>query len=118
MKVSRLRISFRELAEHEVGAAWSSLDDGQRAARVRAAKRVWLGDQQTPAPPPRYPDWLAAQPPDVQDAALGPQRAAKFRAGELPIARFTDPPLPPMSLEQLAATVGLTIPADTEENDQ
>lgn len=115
------RVDFRELAARETGATWSSLTEAEQRARIRAAKRSWLGEPEPQASaPPSYPDWLAVQPPDVQDRALGPHRAAKFRAGELPITRFTDPPLPPMSLEQLAATVGLTVPNDIEpgENDR
>src|SRR6185295_19097323 len=38
-----------------------------------------------------YPEWLAAQPPEVQDEALGPVRAELFRTGALSIGDFTLP---------------------------
>lgn len=51
----------------------------------------------------RYEEWLRDQPPVWQDRILGRDRAEKFRAGELRIDRYTDPPSDYFSLADLAA---------------
>ncbi len=97
--------NFRALAEQQAGAGWASLEEPARAALVRAAKRAWLEERMgPPAPREDFPTWLAAQAPDAQDRALGADRATRFRAGELAITQFTDPPGRPLTLEQLART--------------
>ncbi len=98
--------NFRALAEQQAGTSWATLDEPARAALVRAAKRTWLEHGVGPAPVrEEYSTWLAAQAPDAQDRALGADRAARYRAGELAITQFTDPPGRPLTLEQLAALV-------------
>lgn len=101
---------FRAIAAGAAGPAWNALDGVGRAALVRLAKLRHLGVEDGPRAREDFPTWLARQAPADQDAALGARRGAAFRAGALPITRFTDPPLPPLSLEQLAATLGLTVP--------
>lgn len=95
---------FRALARARAGAAaWDGLPDDDRARLVRAEKRAHLAAAvRVQAPAPRdWAAWLRAQPPAVQDQALGPARAAQLRAGALAITRYTDPP-GVLTLEQLA----------------
>ncbi len=102
-------IDFRALAEQQAGRFWSAFSEEARAVWVRAAKRDYLAERLVATPVDAYPEWIARQSAADQDRALGPKRGAAFRAGSLPIDRYTDPPLPPLSLEQLAATLGITI---------
>lgn len=99
--------NFPEFARAAAGPAWDLFDDAERRTRVRAAKRAWLDQQLGAAGPPvrDFGAWIRAQPEQVQDLALGPRRARQLRAGELAVDRYTDPPGPPLTLEQLAATV-------------
>lgn len=48
-----------------------------------------------------YSDWLATQTEAFQDHALGPTRAALFRDGDLPLARFVNSNGDTYNLEQL-----------------
>lgn len=98
------RADFRELARQRLGAAWELLDETDRAAHARAEKLAWLRQRLTGSGERDFGAWLRSQPPAVQDRALGRRRAERYRAGELQIDRFTDPPGAPLTLEQLAAT--------------
>lgn len=50
-----------------------------------------------------YGEWLKKQPVDVQNIVLGVSKAKLFRAG-VPIERFTDSNLQPLTLDQLRQT--------------
>jgi SPP1 gp7 family putative phage head morphogenesis protein len=49
-----------------------------------------------------YGAWLKGQPVSVQEMVLGKKKSILFRKGELPIERFTDKNLMPLTLEELA----------------
>lgn len=92
---------FREYARAAAGERWSAMDEPARRAATRAAKVAALDRQMGGvAEPETYPQWLRAQPVAVQDRILGARRAAAFRAGTLPVTRFTDHG-PALTLEQL-----------------
>lgn len=78
---------------------------------ARASRRAAIETALGAAVDPRltFGAWVATQPAAVQDSVLGPRRAARFRAGTLVVDRYTDPPLPGLTLEQLAATLGLDL---------
>lgn len=97
-------IDFRELARQRLGAAWELLGEADRAAHTRAEKRAHLEQRLGGRGERDYGAWLRSQPPAVQDRVLGRRRAERYRAGDLHIDRFTDPPGAPLTLEQLAAT--------------
>lgn len=48
-----------------------------------------------------YGDWLAEQPPERQDVALGPSRARLFRAGRITVADLTTSSGRPLTLDEL-----------------
>lgn len=48
-----------------------------------------------------YGEWLKGQPVSVQEDVLGVTKAKLFRDGNLPIERFTDTNLKPLTLDQL-----------------
>ncbi len=50
----------------------------------------------------RFPEWLAQQPREWQDRALGKTRAAAWRAGRLSFRRMVGPDLQPLTLAELA----------------
>lgn len=54
-----------------------------------------------------YADWLKDQPKDVQDEALGPERAAMWRRGEVTISQMVGSNLEPLTLAQLRRKLGL-----------
>lgn len=51
-----------------------------------------------------YGQWLKKQPVSIQEDVLGVTKAKLFRQGKLPIERFTDARLKPLTLEQLRQT--------------
>lgn len=67
--------------------------------RVPEGKRAAI-DGQVPAST-TYGEWLRRQPVAVQEQVLGVTKAKLFRDGGLPIERFTDSNLRPLTLEQL-----------------
>lgn len=50
-----------------------------------------------------YGQWLRKQPVEVQDEALGPTRGKLFRAGDLPVERFTNRAGDQLTLDELRA---------------
>lgn len=50
-----------------------------------------------------YYEWLASQPANVQDMALGPSRGKLFRSGKVSAERFVDVRGRPLTLKELAA---------------
>ncbi|HET6417258.1 MAG TPA: zeta toxin family protein [Polyangiales bacterium] len=48
-----------------------------------------------------YGEWLKTQSREFQDDVLGPKRAELFRTGAVPIDRFTDERLRPLTLSQI-----------------
>lgn len=56
-----------------------------------------------------YSGWLKDQPKSFQDEVLGPERAALFRSGQVPLDRFTDDAGRTLTLEQLRAREGITL---------
>ncbi len=67
--------------------------------KIPVGKRASI-DGQVPAST-TYGQWLKRQPIEVQENVLGVAKAKLFRDGKLPIERFTDANLKPLTLEQL-----------------
>jgi hypothetical protein len=67
--------------------------------KIPAGKRASI-DGQVPAST-TYGQWLKRQSVEVQENVLGVAKAKLFRDGGLPIERFTDVNLKPLSLDDL-----------------
>src|SRR6185295_11716303 len=73
----------------ELAYAHGNSAQAKAANEVPLETRASMDDQV--AATMTYPEWLAAQPPEVQDEALGPVRAELFRTGALSIGDLTLP---------------------------
>jgi SPP1 gp7 family putative phage head morphogenesis protein len=73
-----------------LGIDLSQLPEGQRASMTGDVPRSMT-----------YPKWLRTQPRDVQNEALGPTRAKRWRAGKEQIDQFTDRTGRTLTLDQL-----------------
>lgn len=71
----------------------------------KRARRILIEANLGPEVPAKidYATWLRDQPDDWQDRILGREKAARFRAGDLVVERYTDPPSVAFTLEDLAA---------------
>lgn len=75
---------------------------GRAHFNCRSTGVLWLKDEEKPEGL-SYQKWLERQSVDVQDNILGPQKAALFRTGELPLDRFVEKKGGTLTLEQLKA---------------
>lgn len=87
IRVPRIKIQFASLRE---GATRASMDGPVSSQRT-------------------YSGWLKDQPKSFQDEVLGPERAALFRSGQIPLDRFTDEAGRTLTLEQLRTREGITL---------
>lgn len=82
---------FRADARAQAGDRWRSMSREERNEAVRrvrerfARERIGRVSADT-----TYPQWLARQDREFQDATLGPSRAKLFRSGKLELEDFVD----------------------------